>query len=155
MRYEYTTISRPEECDASLLDRDSLRIMQLANQAAQEFNHRYTATHHLLYGFACRPSTVPHAALMSLGVDREKLREAILLHDPICDYVMMFSIPRTESFWRAFQYSLANKPLGSDLINPALLFAGLIHNREAIINDVLKILGTSPAILLDAVENAG
>ena len=50
------------------------KVMQLANQEAQRFNHEYVGTEHLLLGLVKEGSGVAANVLKNLDVDLRKIR---------------------------------------------------------------------------------
>src|SRR5439155_2269866 len=53
------------------------RVLQLAQEEAQRFNHNYIGTEHLLLGLAREGQGVADTVLLSLGIDLNKVRNAI------------------------------------------------------------------------------
>src|ERR1051326_8076746 len=54
------------------------KVMQLANQEAQRFNHDYVGTEHLLLGLLREQEGVAAQVLMNLGLKLEDVREEVL-----------------------------------------------------------------------------
>src|SRR5436190_2021934 len=54
------------------------KVMQLANQQAQRFNHDYVGTEHLLLGLLREQEGVAAQVLMNLGLKLEDVREEVL-----------------------------------------------------------------------------
>src|SRR5919106_1157810 len=54
------------------------KVMQLANQEAQRFNHEYVGTEHLLLGLLREQEGVAAQVLMNLGLKLEEVREEVL-----------------------------------------------------------------------------
>src|SRR5919109_715961 len=80
------------------------KVMQLANQEAQRFNHEYIGTEHILLGLVKEGSGVAANVLKNLDVDLRKIRvevEKIVQSGP--DMVTMGKLPKTpalDSFGR-------------------------------------------------------
>ena len=53
------------------------RVLSLAQEEAQELNHNYIGTEHVLLGLAREPEGVGTRVLVSLGVDLSKIRSAV------------------------------------------------------------------------------
>ena len=71
------------------------KVMQLANQEAQRFNHEYVGTEHVLLGLVKEGSGVAANVLKNLDVDLRKIRvevEKIVQAGP--DMVTMGKLPR-------------------------------------------------------------
>src|SRR6476661_5692249 len=54
------------------------KVMQLANQEAQRFNHEYVGTEHLLLGLLREQEGVAAQVLMNLNLKLEEVREEVL-----------------------------------------------------------------------------
>src|SRR5436190_6175109 len=54
------------------------KVMQLANQEAQRFNHEYVGTEHVLLGLLREQEGVAAQVLMNLGLKLEEVREEVL-----------------------------------------------------------------------------
>src|SRR2546427_10552442 len=53
------------------------KVMQLANQEAQRFNHEYIGTEHILLGIVKEGAGVAAKVLKNLGVDLTKIRNEV------------------------------------------------------------------------------
>src|SRR5499427_754326 len=72
------------------------KVMQLANQEAQRFNHEYIGTEHILLGLVKEGSGVAANVLKNLDIDLRKIRlevEKIVQAGP--DMVTMGKLPQT------------------------------------------------------------
>ena len=72
------------------------KVMQLANQEAQRFNHEYIGTEHILLGLVKEGSGVAANVLKNLDVDLRKIRlevEKLVQSGP--DMVTMGKLPQT------------------------------------------------------------
>src|ERR1044071_1915672 len=72
------------------------KVMQLANQEAQRFNHEYIGTEHILLGLVKEGSGVAANVLKNLDIDLRKIRlevEKIVMSGP--DMVKMGRLPQT------------------------------------------------------------
>src|SRR6476660_5345043 len=68
------------------------KVMQLANQEAQRFNHEYIGTEHVLLGLVKEGSGVAANVLKNLDIDLRKIRlevEKIVQHGPGGEQVVM------------------------------------------------------------------
>ena len=72
------------------------KVMQLANQEAQRFNHEYIGTEHILLGLVKEGSGVAANVLKNLDVDLRKIRlevEKLVQSGP--EMVTMGKLPQT------------------------------------------------------------
>ena len=73
------------------------KVMALANQEAQRFNHEYIGTEHILLGLVKEGSGVAANVLKNLDIDLRKIRlevERIVQHGPGGEQVVMGRLPR-------------------------------------------------------------
>ncbi len=85
----------------------ALKVMQLANQEAQRFNHEYIGTEHVLLGLAKEGLGFATHVLKGLGVYPRKIRlevEKIMKKGP--DMVSMGMLPQTPSAKKVIEYSM-------------------------------------------------
>src|SRR6187549_3602854 len=83
------------------------KVMQLANQEAQRFNHEYIGTEHILLGLVKEGSGVAANVLKNLEVDLRKIRlevEKIVQSGP--DMVTMGKLPQTPRAKKVIEYAM-------------------------------------------------
>src|SRR5215211_7555583 len=83
------------------------KVMQLANQEAQRFNHEYIGTEHILLGLVKEGSGVAASVLKKLDVDIRKIRrevEKIVKAGP--DMVTMDRLPHTPRAKKVIKYAI-------------------------------------------------
>ncbi len=83
------------------------KVMALANQEAQRFNHEYIGTEHILLGLIKEGSGIGVTVLKNLGVDIETLRsevERLLKRGP--DRVTMGKLPQTSRAKKVIEYAI-------------------------------------------------
>ena len=83
------------------------KVMQLANQEAQRFNHEYVGTEHVLLGLIKEGSGVAANVLKNLDVDLRKIRnevEKIVQAGP--DMVTMGKLPQTPRAKKVIEYAI-------------------------------------------------
>ena len=83
------------------------KVMQLANQEAQRFNHEYIGTEHILLGLIKEGSGVAANVLKNLNVDLRKIRlevERLVQSGP--DMVTMGKLPQTPRAKKVIEYSM-------------------------------------------------
>ena len=90
------------------------KVMQLANQEAQRFNHEYIGTEHVLLGLIKEGSGVAANVLKNLDIDLRKIRmevEKLVQSGP--DMVTMGKLPQTPRAKKvsARRMSLAWRPV--------------------------------------------
>ncbi len=83
------------------------KVMQLANQEAQRFNHEYVGTEHVLLGLIKEGSGVAANVLRNLDVDLRKIRnevEKIVQAGP--EMVTMGKLPQTPRAKKVIEYAI-------------------------------------------------
>jgi ATP-dependent Clp protease ATP-binding subunit ClpC len=119
------------------------KVMQLANQEAQRFNHEYIGTEHLLLGLVKEGSGVAGIALKNLGIDLEKVRsevEKIVQKGP--DAVLVGKLPMTPRAKKVIEYSIEEaRNLNHNYVGTEHLLLGLLREQEGLAAQVLMNLG--------------
>src|SRR5277367_6174773 len=86
------------------------KVMQLANQEAQRFNHEYIGTEHILLGLIKEGSGVAANVLKNLNIALPKVRleiEKIVQAGPAePDRVTLGKLPQTPRAKRVIEYSI-------------------------------------------------
>src|SRR4051812_29970482 len=83
------------------------KVMQLANQEAQRFNHDYIGTEHILLGLVKQGSGVAANVPKTLDVDLRKVRlevEKLVQSGP--DMVTMGKLPQTPRAKKVIEYAI-------------------------------------------------
>src|SRR5712691_1611672 len=83
------------------------KVMQLANQEAQHFNHEYIGTEHILLGLVKEGSGVAANVLKNLDIDLGKIRhevEKIVLPGP--DAVTTGKLPQTPRAKKVIEFAI-------------------------------------------------
>src|ERR1700748_3687180 len=83
------------------------KVMQLANQEAQRFNHEYIGTEHILLGLIKEGQGVASHVLKNLDIDLRKVRlevEKIVRSGP--DMVTMGRLPQTPRAKKVIEYAI-------------------------------------------------
>src|SRR5438094_9445195 len=83
------------------------KVMQLANQEAQRFNHEYIGTEHLLLGLVKEGSGVASNVLKNLDIDLRKIRlevEKVVRSSP--GRVTPGRLPQTPRSKKAIEYAI-------------------------------------------------
>ena len=140
------TESKPQSKPLSLFSRFTDRarkVMQLANQEAQRFNHEYIGTEHVLLGLIKEGSGVAANVLKNLNIDLRKIRlevEKLIQSGP--DMVTMGKLPQTPRAKKVIEYSMEEaRNLNHDYVGTEHILLGLLREKEAVAAQVLMNLG--------------
>ncbi|MGL4423062.1 MAG: ATP-dependent Clp protease ATP-binding subunit [Gemmataceae bacterium] len=121
------------------------KVMQLANQEAQRFNHEYIGTEHVLLGLVKEGSGVAANVLKNLEIDLRKIRlevERIVQHGPGGDQVVMGRLPHTPRAKKVIEYSIEEaRNLSHNYVGTEHLLLGLLREQEGVAAQVLMNLG--------------
>jgi ATP-dependent Clp protease ATP-binding subunit ClpC len=119
------------------------KVMNLARQEAQRFNHEYLGTEHILLGLVQEGSGVAANVLKNMGIDLAKIRsevEKIVKTGP--SMVTMGQLPFTPRAKKVLELSMEEAGnLGHNYIGTEHLLLGLIKENEGIAAQVLINLG--------------
>jgi len=119
------------------------KVMALANQEAQRFNHEYIGTEHILLGLVKEGSGVGATVLKNLDVDIKKLRlevEKLVKSGP--DMVTMGKLPQTPRAKKVIEYAIEEaRALNHNYVGTEHLLLGLLRETEGIAAQVLMNLG--------------
>src|SRR6476646_3484472 len=119
------------------------KVMQLANQEAQRFNHEYIGTEHILLGLVKEGTGVAANVLKNLDIDLRKIRlevEKIVQAGP--DMVTMGKLPQTPRAKKVIEYSIEEaRNLNHNYVGTEHLLLGLLREQEGVREEVLNLLG--------------
>jgi len=119
------------------------KVMQLANQEAQRFNHEYIGTEHVLLGLIKEGSGVAANVLKNLDVDLRKIRlevEKLVQSGP--DMVTMGKLPQTPRAKKVIEYSMEEaRNLTHNYVGTEHILLGLLREQEGVAAQVLMNLG--------------
>ena len=119
------------------------KVMALANQEAQRFNHEYIGTEHILLGLVKEGSGVGATVLKNLDVDIKKLRleiEKLVKRGP--DMVTMGKLPQTPRAKKVIEYAIEEaRALNHNYVGTEHILLGLLRESEGIAAQVLMNLG--------------
>src|SRR5258708_5840180 len=108
------------------------KVMQLANQEAQRFNHEYIGTEHILLGLVKEGSGVAANVLKNLDVDLRKIRlevEKIVQSGP--DMVTMGKLPQTPRAKKVIEYSMEEaRNLNHNYVGTEHILLGLLREED-------------------------
>src|SRR5689334_14380012 len=115
------------------------KVMQLANQEAQRFNHEYIGTEHILLGLVKEGTGVAANVLKNLDIDLRKIRlevEKIVQAGP--DMVTMGKLPQTPRAKKVIEYSIEEaRNLNHNYVGTEHLLLGLLREQEGVAAQVL------------------
>src|SRR5437867_12391760 len=121
------------------------KVMQLANQEAQRFNHEYIGTEHILLGLVKEGSGVAANVLKNLDIDLRKIRlevEKIVQTGPGAEMVTMGKLPQTPRAKKVIEYSIEEaRNLNHNYVGTEHLLLGLLREQEGVAAQVLMNLG--------------
>src|SRR5579871_3255126 len=104
------------------------KVMQLANQEAQRFNHEYIGTEHILLGLVKEGSGVAANVLKDLDIDLRKIRlevEKIVRSRPD---VTPGKLPMTSRAKKVIEYSIEEaRNLNHNYVGTEHLLLGLLR----------------------------
>ena len=129
------------------------KVLQLANQEAQRFNHEYIGTEHILLGLVKEGSGVAANVLKNLDIDLRKIRlevEKIVQSGP--DMVTMGKLPQTPRAKKVIEYAIEEaRNLNHNYVGTEHLLLGLIREEEGVASQVLMNLGLKLAYVREEV----
>lgn len=119
------------------------KVMQLANQEAQRFNHEYIGTEHILLGLVKEGSGVAANVLKNLDVDLRKIRlevEKLVQSGP--EMVTIGKLPQTPRAKKVIEYSMEEaRNLNHNYVGTEHVLLGLLREQEGVAAQVLMNLG--------------
>ncbi len=119
------------------------KVMALANQEAQRFNHEYIGTEHILLGLVKEGSGVGANVLKNLDVDLRKVRmevEKLVKSGP--DMVTMGKLPQTPRAKKVVEYAIEEaRNLNHNYVGTEHLLLGLLREHDGVAAQVLMNLG--------------
>jgi ATP-dependent Clp protease ATP-binding subunit ClpC len=119
------------------------KVMALANQEAQRFNHEYIGTEHILLGLVKEGSGVGANVLKNLSVDLRKVRLEVekLVHSGP-DMVTMGKLPQTPRAKKVIEYAIEEaRNLNHNYVGTEHLLLGLLREHDGVAAQVLMNLG--------------
>ena len=115
------------------------KVMALANQEAQRFNHEYIGTEHVLLGLVKEGSGVGANVLKNLDVDLRKVRlevEKLVKSGP--EMVTMGKLPQTPRAKKVIEYAIEEaRNLNHNYVGTEHLLLGLLREQDGVAAQVL------------------
>src|SRR5437016_1026818 len=131
------------------------KVMALANQEAQRFNHEYIGTEHILLGLVKEGSGVGANVLKNLDVDLRKVRlevEKLVKSGP--DMVTMGKLPQTPRAKKVIEYAIEEaRNLNHNYVGTEHLLLGLVREDEGLASQILLNLDVTVEAVRDEVLN--
>ena len=131
------------------------KVMALANQEAQRFNHEYIGTEHILLGLVKEGSGVGANVLKNLEIDLRKVRlevEKLVKSGP--DMVTMGKLPQTPRAKKVIEYAIEEaRSLNHNYVGTEHLLLGLLREQDGVAAQVLMNLGLKLEEVRDEVLN--
>jgi ATP-dependent Clp protease ATP-binding subunit ClpC len=129
------------------------KVMALANQEAQRFNHEYIGTEHILLGLLKEGSGVGPNVLRNLGVDLHKVRvevEKRVKFGP--EMVAMGKLPLTRRARKVSEYAVEEaRNLNHNFVGTEHILLGLLRETDGVAAQVLQDLGVKLEIVREEV----
>src|SRR5438270_12231803 len=120
------------------------KVLQLAQEEAQRFNHNYIGTEHLLLGLVREGEGVAAKVLANLGVDLNKVRSAVEFIIGRGQRTVTGDIGLTPRAKKVIELSVEEaRRLNHNYIGTEHLLLGLVREGEGIAAGVLESLGVS------------
>ncbi len=115
------------------------KVMALANQEAQRFNHEYIGTEHVLLGLVKEGSGVGANVLKNLEVDLRKVRlevERLVRAGP--EMVTMGKLPQTPRAKKVIEYAIEEaRNLNHNYVGTEHILLGLLREHDGVAAQVL------------------
>ena len=119
------------------------KVMAMANQEAQSFNHKYIGTEHILLGLVKEGSGVGVNALKNLDVDLRTVRlevEKLVKSGP--DLVTVGKLSQTPRAKEVVEYAIEEaRNLNHNYVGTEHLLLGLLREHDGVAAQVLMNLG--------------
>ena len=131
------------------------KVMAMANQEAQRFNHDYIGTEHLLLGLLKEGAGGGVNVLKNMGTDVKKVRKEVeKLVKPGPDLEYMDKLPQTPRAKEVIEHAIAEaRNLNHNYIGTEHLLLGLLGDDEGLAAEILKRLGLKLPAARDEVLN--
>lgn len=131
------------------------RVMQLANQEAQRFNHEYIGTEHILIGLVKEGAGVGFMVLNRLRLDIGKIRRSVEeFTQPGPNRVVFGKLPQCPIATKALNFAIeeANN-LHHNYVGTEHILLGLLRDQECVASMALRSLGVDIDIVRREILN--
>src|SRR5215467_8704433 len=120
------------------------KVLSLAQEEAQHFQHNYIGTEHLLLGLVREGEGVAANVLNNLGVDLNKVRSTVEFIIGHGDHIVLGEIGLTPRAKKVIELAVDEaRRLGHHYIGTEHLLLGLVREGEGIAAGVLESLGVT------------
>src|SRR5919202_880703 len=120
------------------------KVLVLAQEEAQRFNHNYIGTEHLLLGLVREGEGIAAKVLGNLGVELNKVRSAVEFIIGRGDRMVIGDISLTPRAKKVIELAVEEaRRLNHNYIGTEHLLLGLVREGEGIAAGVLESLGVS------------
>src|SRR5579859_4880110 len=120
------------------------KVLSLAQEEAQRFNHNYIGTEHLLLGLVREGDGVAAKVLSNLGVELNKVRSAVEFIIGRGDRIVLGDIGLTPRAKKVIELAVDEaRRLNHHYIGTEHLLLGLVREGEGIAAGVLESLGVN------------
>ena len=125
------------------------KVMNLARQEAQRFNHEYLGTEHLLLGIVREGTGTAISVLKNLEFSQKQLEAELVARMPPTENVLTLGeIPFSPQAKKVLELSVEEaRLLGQNYIGTEHLLLGLVKEDSGIAAQVLKSFGLSLTML--------
>ena len=125
------------------LTNQSRKVLALANEAANSFNHAYVGTEHILLGLLEEHTAGLAAVIETFGIDADKIRAEIdKLVTRGIEPVALKTLPLTPRARHAIDHAHnETRLMGETCVSPEHLFLGLMNDPSGVACQVLLNLG--------------
>jgi hypothetical protein len=131
------------------------KVIQLANQEAQRFNHEYIGTEHLLLGLVKEGSGVAAEVLKNLDVDLRKVRlEVEKIVQSGLGRITPGKLPHTPRAKRVIEFAVEEaRILSHNYVGTEHLLLGLLRETEGVAAQVMMNMGLKLDRVRDEILN--
>jgi ATP-dependent Clp protease ATP-binding subunit ClpC len=121
------------------------RVLSLAQEEAESFNHRYIGTEHILLGLIREGEGTAARVLAEMKVDVEKVRGAVEFIVGRSERGTSRERELTAQAKKALEFAVDEaRQLNHSYIGTEHLLLGLLHGRDNVATSILDNVGTSP-----------
>ena len=123
---------------------EAKRVLTLAQEEAQRFNHNYIGTEHLLLGLVCLEGAIAARVLAAVGADVEKVRHAVQYIIGRGDRMVIGDLSLTPRAKKVIELAVEEaRQLNHRYIGTEHLLLGMVAEGEGIAAGVLMSLGAT------------